>query len=91
MIREKLQKIQVKRLVILNFPYFLYMGARFNYKNFKQTICDFSVFSKTNKDFILVCTGAGFTRDELKLIKSLGLSDKVLHFYASDTLYQRKY
>ena len=69
---------------ILNFPYFLYMGARFNYKNFKQTICDFSVFSRTNKDFILVRTGAGFTRDELKLIKSLGLSDKVLHFYASD-------
>jgi glycosyltransferase involved in cell wall biosynthesis len=60
-------------------PYFLYVGNRFGYKNFKQTLIDFSIFHLKYKDVLLICTGEPFTRNEKKLIEQLSITNNTVH------------
>lgn len=68
----------------LDNPYFLFVGMRSGYKNFKQTVVDFGHFYKDNRDFRLVCVGMPFEKQERLFIKSLGLSNSVIQISAND-------
>lgn len=78
----KMEKITARPLI--GYPYFLYVGTRGVYKNFKQTAVDFSEFYKNHKDVKLVCTGGPFTKDENTLLANLDIQDVVVHYKASD-------
>lgn len=69
---------------IITEPYFLYVGQRNYYKNFKQTLYDFANFSTKYPQYKLVCTGHSFTIEELDLIKKLMIQDNVIHIAPDD-------
>lgn len=64
--------------------YILYIGTRDFYKNFQQTLVDFAEFHKEYKTVKLVCTGAPFKPSEICEMDKLGVTDQVLHIFASD-------
>ncbi len=65
-------------------PYFLYVGTRNYYKNYTQTIKDFSLFAQKHKDVSLVCTGPDFTKKELAEIENFGIAGRVVHKHVND-------
>lgn len=69
---------------IINKPYFLYVGRRHTYKNFRQTLYDFAQFSKMHPEVFLVCTGESFSITELQLFKKFNVYDKVFHKFATE-------
>lgn len=74
------------------FPYILYVGARWSYKNFKSFIEECSIVVKQNPEIHIVCTGSAFTDTEKKLIAEKKISQNIIQIYASEeeilTLYQ---
>ena len=70
---------------IISNPYFLYVGLRWGYKNFIQTLNDFSIFSRKHNEVKLVCTGPSFTKQELSEMRRLNISDKLIHIQATDS------
>lgn len=74
-----------------DFPYVLYVGDRFGYKNFVPFLRAFAKEMRDNKDLRLVCTGKGFSMEEQKLIVELGLRDRVVHCLASDKTFGSLY
>lgn len=74
----------IKDKPLIEEPYFLYVGMRSSYKNFKQTVFDFKEFHKEHKDVKLVCTGSDFTLEEKQLFVLLGLNRAIVHFKAND-------
>ena len=70
---------------IVQEEYFLYVGARGFYKNFRQTLTDFATFHTSHPQVQLVCTGRPFTKEEWQLIDSLGLTACIKQIFASDT------
>lgn len=75
-----------------NFPYILYVGERRSYKNFTPFIEECAITIKKHPELHVVCTGQPFEKGEQCLIASLGLSEHVIHQYATEqeiqTLYQ---
>jgi glycosyltransferase involved in cell wall biosynthesis len=75
-------------------PYLLYVGGRHGYKNFEGLLRAFAASSWLRDNLRLVCFGAAaFSRAELNLIASLGLSEsQVIHRGGGDdrlaTLYK---
>lgn len=69
---------------IVQEEYFLFVGARGFYKNFRQTLADFAVFHASHPHVQLVCTGHPFTKKELQITDSLGLTSCIKHIFASD-------
>jgi glycosyltransferase involved in cell wall biosynthesis len=62
---------------LFDFPYLLYIGGRWNYKNFTPFL---KIFAKTIDDFPeihLVCTGPPFNEVETRLIQELHIQDKI--------------
>ena len=69
------------------FPYLLYVGERFGYKNFQPWLKAMASIMHENPEIHIVCTGKPFKLDELQLIRELHMEQKVHHFFASkDTL-----
>ena len=73
---------------IINFnsrfgKYFLFTGARKNYKNFLFLIESCAEFL-IEKDLTMVCTGTPFSAKEKAYLKSLNVSDRIIHYFASD-------
>lgn len=69
-------------------PYILYVGKRDGYKNFVGLLSAFAN-SKILKDrYLLICFGGGgFTSNELKLIKYMGINlESVCHLTGADSL-----
>ena len=62
-------------------PYILYVGDRFGYKNFVLFLKSFAYIIKKHKELILVCTGMPFNKEELVLIKELGLQSCIVQKY----------
>ena len=62
-----------------DFPYLLYVGSRYDYKNFIPFLksCE-KIFDKY-KDLKLICTGNSFTPIELAQIDNIGFSSRVIH------------
>ncbi|MEI7431502.1 MAG: glycosyltransferase family 1 protein [Betaproteobacteria bacterium] len=57
-------------------PYFLYVGSRAEYKNFKSLLQAIASSRQLKDHFRLVCFGGGpFSPDENELIKELGFSE----------------
>lgn len=69
---------------IIKERYILYVGNRTAYKNFKQLLQGFALFSKDFRNVKLVCTGSEFSATELQLMKEYKVKDKVLHYFAND-------
>ena len=69
---------------LVNSPYLLFVGARsVAYKNFIPFIKACSPVLKRHLDVKVVCTGASFTQEEMALFDSLGISNRVIHKFAS--------
>ncbi len=64
---------------IYAFPYILYIGSRYGYKNFIPFLTSCAVVFEKHKDFKLVCTGTDFTSEELSKISELKMTSKVIH------------
>lgn len=69
---------------ILKFPYVLYIGDRFGYKNFNRFITSVAVTLKRHKELKIVCTGKPFKPSETEMFTSLGIDDKICHFWVND-------
>lgn len=71
--------------------YLLYIGNRYNYKNFFVFIRSVAPILKKQADLFLICGGNGrFTVEEQKLLTELKITDRVLHreIENDDELYQ---
>lgn len=71
-------------LPLIEGEYFLYVGQRDAYKNFHQTLVDFSLFHEQFPLVNFVCTGKPFTPLEEKMINDLDLSKNVVYFKPTD-------
>lgn len=57
-------------------PYLLFVGERSGYKNFETVAKAFSILSKKQTDFLLICTGHPFTKKEKEFLANLDIIDK---------------
>lgn len=71
-------------LPLVQGEYFLYVGQRDAYKNFHQTLKDFSLFHRQFPLVKLVCTGKPFSSSENKQIRELGLLQNVIYIRPTD-------
>jgi len=72
--------------------YFLHVGARDGYKNFKILVEAFAVFNTNNPGYSIVAFGGGgFTASETALFKEHGLPEKFSHLSGSDHLLSLAY
>lgn len=79
------KKIDFNKEKIINSPYLLYVGKRNGYKNFIQTLKDFSEFIRKYSQFKLVCTGGAFSKEEIQIINKLNLKDYVIQMFVTET------
>ncbi len=62
-------------------PYILYVGWRGHYKNFKRFLCAYSLASRLNNHFDLVCFGdKNISHKEKQLIRSMKLDNERIEF-----------
>ena len=83
-----------KSAVPFNRPFFLYVGARYGYKNFKMLLDAFkkSLELSREKDMVLCCVGgSSFKSDELELINRYRLTRHVKRISADDGLLSTLY
>lgn len=59
-------------------PYFLFVGKRSGYKNFRRLVQAFAAVAHCTPEIQLICAGGGeFTVDEIELIRGLGIQNRV--------------
>lgn len=77
----------IRKYEKLERPFFLYVGARRGYKNFKTMVRAFASSQSLIKDFdIIAFGGMGFEKDELDLFKELGVKkDSIRHEKGDDS------
>ena len=68
------------------FPYILYVGARWTYKNFIPFVQSLAPILIKNKDLHVVCTGSRFGSGEKELFKELGLENRFIHQWIKDDM-----
>ena len=70
------------------FPYILYVGSRWKYKNFSKLLKTLSINKNFLKDFKLVIFGGGkLNNSELKLMKELNLNkEDIIHLEGGDEI-----
>lgn len=68
-----------KREPLFDFPYLLYVGARWSYKNFDQFANECSLIIAHYPKLRIVCTGEPFNEEELKMLSELNLSECVVN------------
>jgi glycosyltransferase involved in cell wall biosynthesis len=71
--------------------YILYVGERRGYKNFDRLLDAFSTLISTHDDLKLVCAGKQLKKNEIKKIKTLGLTGRVLCQHANDLQLEQLY
>jgi glycosyltransferase involved in cell wall biosynthesis len=83
---EYLKRADLEKMYSITKPYLLYIGDRKrSYKNFTMLLETYSTMLSDRFD--LVCFGGGdFNHNELKTIKSIRCSGKVIHLSGSDHL-----
>jgi len=62
-----------------SFPYILYVGARWTYKNFIPFVKSIAPILKRHKDLNVVCTGPKFNNSEKSLFQELGVGNRFVH------------
>ena len=65
-----------------SFPYLLYVGDRFGYKNFIPFVKQVSPVLKQHKGLRVICTGKPFEKEEIILFKELGVSNLFINTWA---------
>lgn len=68
----------------LDYPYFLYVGGRQNYKYFEGMVTAMRDFFVHHDHIKLVVVGSAFTKEENEFIAKYGLTKNVVHQYAND-------
>ena len=66
-------------------PYFLYVGGRNAYKNWKQTIKDFFIFHKNRPEVKMIFTGGGFNREEQLFLEELNITNSVRALFVTES------
>ena len=62
-------------------PYFLYVGKRKRYKNFKIVLESYAKLPEIRKNFDIVCFGGGdFIKEEIEYINKLSIDFNNIHF-----------
>ena len=64
--------------------FILYVGARYDYKNFFWFIAAMKPILKKHSELKIVCTGVPFKDTENNRLRALAIRDKVQHVYATD-------
>lgn len=59
--------------------YILYVGTRYEYKNFKAFCKSCVGILKRHPQLKIVCTGVPFSPEEIQLFESLGIKDRMVH------------
>jgi glycosyltransferase involved in cell wall biosynthesis len=68
-------------------PFILFVGQRLRYKNFINLIKAYSISSKINQNFDIVCFGGGkFSKEEKKLFNDLSIDKNNIHYFEGDRL-----
>lgn len=83
--------IPPQREPLLDFPYLLYVGARWTYKNFAPFVDECGIIISKHPDLRVVCTGSPFTQEEEKLIADNALSQHCIQIYANEEVLQALY
>ncbi len=65
------------------FPYLLYVGARWSYKNFVPFVEECAIIISKYPDLRVVCTGSPFTQEEERLITAHGLMQNLIQTHAN--------
>lgn len=73
------------------FPYLLYVGARWSYKNFSPFVKECAIIIERHPELRIVCSGQPFEEDEQNMIASFGLSEHVIQQYATEQEMQALY
>ena len=71
-------------LPIFPFPYILYVGARWSYKNFIAFVRNIVTILNKHQDIQVVCTGKPFTNEELSLFEKLQLQNRFVHQWVKE-------
>ncbi len=64
--------------------FFLFVGGREGYKNFLFFVHIFSVLVRLANNIHLICTGAAFSKEELRQLKKNGLEGRVHQTFVND-------
>ena len=70
--------IPPQRKPLFGFPYLLYVGARWSYKNFEPFIVECANIISQYPDLNVVCTGEPFSDEELSLLSKLKKREHVI-------------
>ena len=73
------------------FPYLLYTGQRGGYKMFEPMMRAIASVLKRHEELHVVCTGGEFSKGEVKMLRELGLEERVHQRYVSDAELQCLY
>lgn len=73
--------ITVRKIIDGN--YFLFVGRRGDYKNFKLMVSAMVNFFKKHPDYKLVCTADDFNKEEMALFDKLMIKDRIIHIFVS--------
>ena len=66
------------------YPYILYVGARWNYKNFTPFVRSVAPLLEKNKDLHVVCTGTPFDDKEKTFLEGLQVDRRFVHRWVKD-------
>jgi glycosyltransferase involved in cell wall biosynthesis len=64
---------------VYSFPYILFVGGRWHYKNFLLFVKSIFPVLKNQKNLRVVCTGSSFNQEEISFLQENGVEDKFLH------------
>ena len=76
---------------LFDFPYLLYVGDRYGYKNFQPWIKEVSRIVRDYPDIHIVCTGKPFNEIERQLITDLNLENNIDYYFASQETFGSLY
>ena len=70
--------IPPQRETLFDFPYLLYVGARWSYKNFEPFIKECSYIISQYPELHVICTGEPFSDEEMALLSKLKIQEHVI-------------
>jgi len=76
---------------IFDFPYLLYVGDRFGYKNYSRFIKECSYIIQKFPELRVVCTGKAFSECEKAELAELGIATNVIHRFVNDETLKNLY
>lgn len=79
-----IKKPEIEQPSPIDKPYILFVGARWEYKNFEPLLREMAILVQTVPELNLLCTEKPFNSNEKRIISDLQLSDKVHHIFATD-------